>query len=45
MVTEIENYKFEIKIVTHLKAIGTITPCYFGTLLPYLFWNVTSLVC
>ena len=28
MIVEIENYKFEVKRVTHLKAIGTITLCY-----------------
>ena len=35
--------KFEVKRVTYVKAINTITPCYFVTL--YLSWNsVTSLV-
>ena len=29
MTVEMENYKFEVKRVTHLKAIDTITPCYF----------------
>ena len=43
MIAEMENYKFEVKRVTHLKAIDTITPCYFVIL--YLSWNsVTSLV-
>ena len=43
MIVEIENYKFEVKRVTHLKAIGTITPRYFAIL--YLSWNsATSLV-
>ena len=38
-----ENYKFEVKIVTHLKAIDTITPRYFVII--YISWNsVTSLV-
>ena len=41
MIAEMENYKFEVKRVTHLKAIDTITPCYFVIL--YLSWNsVTS---
>ena len=41
MIVEMENYKFEVKRVTHLKAIDTITPCYFVIL--YLSWNsVTS---
>ena len=26
MIVEMENYKFEVKRVTHLKAIDTITP-------------------
>ena len=29
MIFEMENFKFEVKTVTHLKAIDTITPCYF----------------
>ena len=29
MIVEMENYKFEVKRVTHLKAIDTITPRYF----------------
>ena len=38
-----ENYKSEVKKVTQLKAIDTITPCYFVIL--YLSWNsVTSLL-
>ena len=42
MIVEMENYKFEVKRVTHLKAMDTITPCYFVIL--YLSWNsVTSL--
>ena len=37
------NYKLEVKRVTHLKAIETVTPPYFVIL--YLSWNgVTSLV-
>ena len=43
MIVEMENYKFEVKRVTNLKAIDTITPRYFVIL--YLSWNsVTSLV-
>ena len=43
MIVEMENYKFKVKRVTHLKAIDTITPRYFVIL--YLSWNsVTSLV-
>ena len=43
MIVEMENYKFEVKRVTHLKAIDTITPPYFAIL--YLSWNsFTSLV-
>ena len=43
MIVEIENYKSEVKRVTHLKAIDTITPPYFGIL--YLSWNsVISLI-
>ena len=43
MIVNVENYKFEVKIVTHLKAIDTISPRYFVIL--YLSWNsVTSLV-
>ena len=42
MIVEMENYKFEVKRVTHLTAIDTITPRYF---ILYLSWNsVTSLV-
>ena len=38
-----EKYKFEVKRVTHLKAIDAITPRYF--LILYLSWNsITSLV-
>ena len=37
MIVEIENYKSEVKRVTHLKAIDTITPCYFVIL--YFSWN------
>ena len=41
MIVEMENYKFEVKRVTHLKAIDTTTLCYFVT--PYRPWNsVTS---
>ena len=43
VIVEMENYKFEVKRVTHLKAIDTIIPCYFVII--YLSWNsVTSLV-
>ena len=43
MIIEMENYKFEVKRVTHLTAIHTITPHYFVIL--YLSWDsVTSLV-
>ena len=43
LVVKMENYKFEVKIVTHLKAIDTISPRYFVILYPS--WNsVTSLV-
>ena len=43
MIVEMENCKFEVKRVIHLKAIDTITPCYFVIL--YLSWNsVTSFV-
>ena len=43
MIVEIENYKSEVKRVTYLKAIDTITPPYFVIL--YLSWNsVISLV-
>ena len=40
---EMENYKSVVKRVKHLKAIDTITPCYFVIL--HLSWNsVTSFV-
>ena len=43
MIVEMENYKFEVKRATHLKAMDTIRPRYFVIL--YLSWNsVTSLV-
>ena len=43
MIAEMKNYIFEVKRVTHLTAIDTITPCYFVIL--YLSWNsVNSLV-
>ena len=32
MIVEMENYKFEVKRVTHLKAIDEITPHYFAIL-------------
>ena len=32
IIVEMENYKFEVKKVTQLKAIHTITPCYFAIL-------------
>ena len=37
MIVEMENYKYEVKSVTHLKAIYTITSCYFVIL--YFSWN------
>ena len=36
-IVEMENYKFEVKRVTQLKARETITPRYFVIL--YLSWN------
>ena len=43
MIVEMENYKSEVKRVTQLKTIDTITPCYSAILYPS--WNsVTSLV-
>ena len=43
MIVEMENYKFEVKRVTHLKTIDIITPRYVVVL--YLSWNtITSLV-
>ena len=43
MIVEMENYKYELKSVTHLKAVdSTITPRYFVIL--YLPWSLTSLV-
>ena len=42
MIAEMENYKFEVKRVTQLKAIDIITPCYFVIL--YLSWNVLLLL-
>ena len=43
MIVEMENCKYEVKTVTHLTAIDTVTPCYIVIL--YLSWNsVTSLV-
>ena len=42
-IVNMENYKLEVKRLTHLKAIETVTPPYFVIL--YLSWNsVTSLV-
>ena len=32
MIVEIENYKFEVKKVTHVKDIDAITPRYFAIL-------------
>ena len=29
MIVEMENYKFEVKRVTHLKTIDTVTSYYF----------------
>ena len=40
MIVEMENYKFEVKKVTHLKTIDTITPRNFVIL--YLSWNSVS---
>ena len=37
IIAKMENYTFEVKRVTHLKAIDTITPCYFVIL--YLSWS------
>ena len=43
MIVKMDNYKSEVKRVTHLTAIHTITPCYFVIL--HLSWNsVTFLV-
>ena len=44
MIVELENYKFEVKRVTHLKAINTITPGYFVIviLIPFLASNVNK---
>ena len=43
MIVEMENYKFEVKRVAHLKVLDTITSRYFVIL--YLSLNsVTSLV-
>ena len=38
MIVEMENYKFEVKRVTHLKAIDMITHHYYVIL--YLSWKV-----
>ena len=37
MIVEMENYKSDVKRITHLKAIDTIAPCYFVIL--YLSCN------
>ena len=43
MIVEMENYKFEAKRLTYLKAIDTITSSYFVIL--YISWkSLTSLV-
>ena len=42
MIVEMENYKFEVKRVTHLKAIDTITPRYFVIL--YIFLGIMLLL-
>ena len=42
MIVEIENYKFEVKRVTHLKAIDTITPRYF--VIRYIFLGIVLLL-
>ena len=42
MIIGMENYKLEVKRVTQLKAIDTITPCYFVIL--YLFGIVLLLL-
>ena len=41
MIVEMENYKFEVKRVTHLKTIDTITSC---TLLSYIFLGIVLLL-
>ena len=40
MIVEMEDYKFEVKRVTHLKATDTITPRYFAIL--YISWNIVT---
>ena len=40
MIVEMENYKSEVKRVTHLRAIDTITLRYFVIL--YYFWNIVT---
>ena len=40
MIVEMENYRSEVKRITHLKAIDTITPRYLVIL--YLSWNSVS---
>ena len=42
MTVEMENYKFEVKRVTQLKTIDTITLCYSAILYPS--WNSVSSV-
>ena len=50
MIVGMENYKFQVKRVTHLKAIDTITPypisfleqCYFSCLMPFLASNINK---
>ena len=44
MISEMENYKFEFKRVTHLKDKDTITPCFFVILYNFSYNSVTSLV-
>ena len=42
MIVKMDNYKSEVKRVTHLTAIHTITPCYFVIL--HLSWNSVTLL-
>ena len=36
MIVKMENYKFEVKRVTHLTAVDIFTPCYFVILISFL---------
>ena len=42
MIVKMDNYKSEVKRVTQLTAIDTVTPCYFVIL--YLSWNSVTLL-